>query len=265
MTVVTFLKSLLHRKGMRGFIVNHFILVLRISSLFFILSTICTADEKKKIYSIQLGAFKQINNALSMVDRIKKLGHHPFYRHETIEERGKLYIVCIGRYGSREEAEKAAKILRKSNIASKYLIKAWDSEVEILKSAHPPLVIKEITYQLGKDRKEKVFIHASGKFSPMVFALEGESPKSIIDIKNVDTFSKDQSKILVNGELIKQIRTHLHQDSKTLRVVLDLSPHYKNYRVNQVFFDTKNIYVLEVEVEEQIGRKEEGKMTNDEF
>ena len=242
MTVSTLLKSLLLLKGMRRFIIKHFVMVLRISSFFLILSTICTADENKKIYSIQLGAFKQLNNALSMVDRIKKLGHQPFYRHETIEDRGKLYIVYIGRYESREEAEKAVKILRKSNIASKYIIKARDIEVEILKSTPSPLVIKKITYRLEKDRKEKVFIHANGKFSPMVFALEGESPKSIIDIKDVDTFRKDQSKILVNGELIKQIRTHLHQGSKTLRIVLDLSPDYKNYRVNPNF--TENMFCL---------------------
>ena len=131
MTVSPFSKSLLFRIGMRRFIINHFIMVLRILSLFFILSTICTADEKKKIYSVQLGAFKQLDNALSMVDRIRKLGHHPFYRHETIEGRGKLYIVYIGRYGSREEAEKEAGILRKSNIASAYLIRSWDSKEEI--------------------------------------------------------------------------------------------------------------------------------------
>lgn len=89
---------------MRRFVVNRFNMVLRISSIFFILSTICAAGEKKKIYSVQLGAFKQLNNALSHIKRIKKLGHQPFYRHETIEDRGKLYIVYIGRYESREEA-----------------------------------------------------------------------------------------------------------------------------------------------------------------
>ena len=263
MIVSTLLKPLLCRKSTRLLIVNHFFMVLRISLFFFILSTICMADEDKKTYSIQLGAFKQINNALSMVERIKKLGHQPFYRHETIEDGDKLYVVYLGKYKSREEAEKAAKILRESNIASKYLIKAWDSEEEIVNDTHPPLVIKKVTYQLGKDRGEKVFIHANGKFSPMVFALEGENPKSVIDIKNVDTFRKDQSKILVNGELIKQIRTHLHEDSKTLRIVLDLSPDYKHYRVNQFFYESENIYSLEVELDERTETKDTEKIAHD--
>ncbi|MBW1887796.1 MAG: SPOR domain-containing protein, partial [Deltaproteobacteria bacterium] len=217
-------------------------------------------DEKKKIYSVQLGAFKQLDNALSMVDRIRKLGHHPFYRHETIEGRGKLYIVYTGKYGSSEEAEKGVKILRKSNIASTYLIRSWDNKKEILERADSRLVIKEITYQLGTDRKERVLIHSNGKFSPIVFALEVGIPKSVIDIIDVDAFGKNQAKILINGELIKQIRTHLHQDSKTLRVVLDLSPYYKNYKVNQIFYEAENVYVLEVEVEEQIETEEKEKM-----
>jgi len=256
MTVSPFLQHLFPRHGMKNFVFNHFLMVLMISSVFFVHSTFSMAYEKKRTYSVQLGAFKKLDNALSMVDRLKGLGQYPFYGYETIEGKGKFYMVYIGKYGSHEEAEKSARILRKSDIASTYLIKAWDSEVEILKSTDTPLVIKEITYQLGKDRKEKVFIHSNGKLSPRVFALEGESPKSVIDIKDVDTFKKDQSEILVNGELIKQIRTHLHRDSKTLRIVLDLSPRHKNYRVNQIFYETENIYALEVEVEEEIKIKE---------
>lgn len=240
----------------RSIIINHLIMILIISPLLFVLSTICEAEEKGKIYSVQVGAFKQLNNAQNMVDRIKKLGHQPFYRHETIEESGKFYVVYTGRYASREEAENGVKILSKSHIASAYLIKSWDMKEDVLEGAASRLVIREITYQLGKHGKEKVFIHANGKFSPIVFALEEGVPKSVVDIKDVDAFIKDQPKIPVNGELIKQIRTHLHQDSKTLRVVLDLSPDYTHYRVNQVFFESENVYRLEVEVDEKPGTKE---------
>ena len=208
MTLLISSRSLHHKKWARCFMVNHLIMGLSLSSVFFSLCSICTADEQQKIYSVQLGAFKELNNAMSMVDRIKKLGHRPFYRQETIEERGKLYVVYLGRYASREEAENGAKILRKSNIASAYLIKSWDMKEAVLEGAGFRLVIKEITYQLGRDGKEKVFIHANRKFSPILFALEEGVPKSVVDIKDVDAFIKDQSKILVNGELIKQIRIH---------------------------------------------------------
>ena len=263
MTVSPLLQPVFFRNGMKNFVFNHFIMVLVISSVFFVRSTFSVASEKKRTYSVQLGAFKTLDNALSMVERLKRLGQYPFYRYETIEGKGKFYIVYIGKYGSQEEAEKNVRMLRKSNIASTYLIKAWDSEVEVLKSTDTPLVIKEITYQLGKDGKEKVFIHANGKFLPMVFAIEGENPKSVIDIKDVDTLKKDQSKIPVHGELIKQIRSHLHRDSNTLRIVLDLSPSHKNYRVNQIFYETENVYALEVEVEEEIKIKEREEMVND--
>ncbi|MFC1820309.1 AMIN domain-containing protein [Thermodesulfobacteriota bacterium] len=116
----------------------------------------------------------------------------------------------------------------------------------VIDRTDPPLIIKDITFKLGKDGKEIIAIHANRRFTPTVFALEEFPPRLVIDIKNINTLKRDLCLIQVDGKFIKQIRSHLHKDSKTLRVVLDNSPYYKYYKVDQIFYEGDNIYVFEV-------------------
>lgn len=128
-----------------------------------------------------------------------------------------------------------------------------------------PLKIKNITFRIESDEKERVFIHSNNLYHPIVFGLEGERPRVVIDIKKTSYFRKGLSKIPVNGRVIKQIRAHLHRDSKKLRVVLDLQP-WESYTVNQSVYkiDNGHIFALEIEaknvakVEENV--MEEGKL-----
>ena len=109
-----------------------------------------------------------------------------------------------------------------------------------------PLIIKDITFKLEKGGEEIVLIYSNRYFEPTVFALDGERPRLVIDIKNLTTYKKGPSKIVVNGTLIKQIRTYFNPKSKTLRVVLDHYPSM-SYIISQFFFKAENIYVVKVE------------------
>ena len=109
-----------------------------------------------------------------------------------------------------------------------------------------PLEIKDIKFKLKEDGKEVVYIYANRDFTPSVFALNGGNPRIVIDIKDLPAYKKGHSKIVVNGRFIRQIRTYFHDKSKTLRVVLDHDPSM-NYVVNQIFFEAKKVYVIEVE------------------
>ena len=113
-----------------------------------------------------------------------------------------------------------------------------------------PLIIKDITFKLEKGGKELVFLYSNRYFEPTVFSLDGKTPRLVIDIKNSTAYKKGPYKIIVNGKLIKQIRTHFNPKSKTLRVVLDVHPSM-NYIISQIFFKAENIYVVKVEKQQE--------------
>jgi ketosteroid isomerase-like protein len=105
------------------------------------------------------------------------------------------------------------------------------------------IIIKSIKFEAKKDR-ENVFIASNTFFVPEILTLEGDRPKIVIDIKPV-SFWKGRYRTPVNGNLIRQIRTHLQPDTQKLRIVLDLNPS-ENYFINQVYYEKKHIYCIEI-------------------
>jgi ketosteroid isomerase-like protein len=105
------------------------------------------------------------------------------------------------------------------------------------------IIIKSIKFEPKKDR-ENVFIVSNTFFVPEILTLEGDKPRIVIDIKPVSSWN-GRNRTPVKGNLIRQIRTHLHPDTKKLRIVLDLNPS-ENYFINQVYYEKKHIYRIEV-------------------
>lgn len=105
------------------------------------------------------------------------------------------------------------------------------------------IIIKSIKFEHKKDR-ENVFITSNTFFVPEILTFEGDKPRIVIDIKPVSSWS-GRSTTLVEGNLIRQIRTHLHPGTKKLRIVLDLNPS-ENYFINQVYYEKKYTYCIEV-------------------
>lgn len=256
----------LHRCSSRVYTCNYFLWILTILSIFFLPGLLYTAYAEKIFYSIQVGAVRKLDDAVNMADNLKSRGHNAFYRYETLKGKGKWHRVYIERFGSKGDAEKEAKRLMELNLISDYIIRMLNDEKKsVLKNEiekkraigkpSSPLVIKDITYRIEEGGKEIVFIHSNRFIKPSVFAIEGERPRSVIDIKETIAFREDLSKISVNGELIKRIRTHLYPDSKTLRVVLDHYPS-KAYVLNKIFYEAENIYALEVMAEKETEPKE---------
>ncbi len=105
------------------------------------------------------------------------------------------------------------------------------------------IIVKSIKFERQKNR-EKLFIVSNNYFVPKILTLEGDHPKIVIDIKPVSSW-KGPYRTPADGNLIRQIRTSLHSDSKTLRIVLDLNPS-ENYYIDQVYYEKKNIYCIEI-------------------
>lgn len=104
--------------------------------------------------------------------------------------------------------------------------------------------VVSIDFRREEDGTEKLFIGLNRNYVPQTFALEGDKPRVVIDIKNVSIW-KGKPKIPVNGKLIKQIRTYLRRPTKTLRLVLDLNLSM-DYTVSPAFYPAGNVYCIEV-------------------
>lgn len=232
-------------------------------------------------FSIQIHAFRDHERAADSVKDLKKSGHEAFFRLEEVRGKEEWYRVYIGRFENRGEAVEAAKRLKdrglipgsfmvrslreipgagsekvnvKSPVEGKVNETGPEAGMEVKRKAAPdtgkktelPLIIKDITFRPDKDGKESVFVHSNRFFEPLVFALEGDRPRFVIDVRNTSEFRKDLSMIPVEGRLIEKIRTHHHRGTGTLRVVLDLYPSVE-YQINQLYFKAQDIYALVVE------------------
>jgi hypothetical protein len=245
---------------------QYFSMAVMFLSIFFTPSLLGTAFAVERFYSIQLAAFRSVDGAAKMVDHLKNSGHNAHYGYATITGKGNWYRVYVGRFGSYDQAKEAAERLKQLNSVSNYFVRAIGIQgpEEAIGKALPPLVINDITFELKKDGKEVVFVHSNRLFSPSIFALEGERPRLVVDIKNTGPFRKDLSKIALKGKLISEIRTHFHRDSETLRIVLDYCSSNKNYIVRQVSYGSQNIFALEVGVQEMPEREGPESITENE-
>ncbi len=104
------------------------------------------------------------------------------------------------------------------------------------------VIVEGINFKAEKFGPEKVLIYFNRFYVPAIFAIEGENPRIVIDVKNV--FSWHGKAVTdVDGVFVKKIRTHLHSAKKELRIVLDLNPS-RNYVADQSYFKNDNIFCI---------------------
>lgn len=108
------------------------------------------------------------------------------------------------------------------------------------------IVVKGIRFQSEK-KVETVIIELNNACIPDLSSIEGDKPRIVLDFRPV-SFWKGQSRIKVNGKLIKSIRVHLHQDTSTLRIVLDLEP-TKDFYASPTLYKSGDSYFLKIGIE----------------
>ncbi len=62
-------------------------------------------------YSIQVGAYQDLDSAVERVNYLKRLGYDAFYQYESVQGKGKWYRVYIDRFSTRKQAEEQARVL----------------------------------------------------------------------------------------------------------------------------------------------------------
>jgi hypothetical protein len=209
-------------------------------------------------YAIQVDTFKDFQKAIKRTDLLKKKGLDAFWKEEQTAGKDKRYIVYVGNYVSREEARQEAERLKQEGVLADYIIRTLkpmdrrrppeDQKETAPQKTESDLVISDITFKIKSPGKEAVWIQGNRFFAPSAFAIEEDTLRFVIDIKDARPVKREPFRIAADGQFIMRIRTFYHHENRTLRVVLDLQPS-KKYRINQFFYQAQSIYAVEVEAE----------------
>ena len=105
--------------------------------------------------------------------------------------------------------------------------------------------VKNISFKLGNNGNESIFIEFNRFYTPAISSIEGKEPRIVLDIENVSSFKKEWAVIKVEGKYIKQIRSSVDYKARKARIVLDLEP-FKDYFIQPQFGKKENIYSLQV-------------------
>jgi hypothetical protein len=231
--------------------------------LLFILSALLilphsVAGQATSSYTIQAETFKERQKAVTRTEGLNKKGLDAFWKETRPSGKAARYVVYIGKYESREEAQKEARRLKQEGVLADYSVqtlKTADQRKPPQEQKEPTpqktesdLVISDVTFKVKSPGKETVWIQGNRAFTPSAFAIEENKPRFVIDIKDTGPVKKELSRIATEGQFIERVRTFYHHESRTLRVVLDLQPE-KKYRISQFFYQAQNIYAVEVEAE----------------
>ncbi len=122
------------------------------------------------------------------------------------------------------------------------------SEKKLLSPAsqeEPPLMLKNIAFQFEPAGHEKVFLYFNRDVNPEILSIEGNDPRIVIDIKNVQSIRQGLTRIKVQGKLIRQIRSTLDRPSHRLRIVVDLALS-RSYEVEPTYYKAEKMYVLDI-------------------
>jgi len=82
----------------------------------------------EKGYTIQLGAYQDIQAAKEKVNELNRLGHNATFHKEATQGKEFWYRIYIERFSSREAAEKEARILKELGLISAYFVRSLPSE-----------------------------------------------------------------------------------------------------------------------------------------
>ena len=81
-------------------------------------------NAEDNIYSIQLGYFLDNSKAKEKVDSLKGLGHNAFMVESVTEDGGKVTVVYIEKFNTKQDADNEARVLKELNLIREYSIQS---------------------------------------------------------------------------------------------------------------------------------------------
>jgi hypothetical protein len=116
----------------------------------------------------------------------------------------------------------------------------------VVKKSEPSssqLVIKNISFEQGAEKGEKIVFQLTHFHPPVIFGIEEGTPSVICDFLDASVESSIPQSIPVQGQFVNRIRVESIEKSHKVRVVLELVPNH-HYDLQQIHFKEENLYVL---------------------
>ncbi len=108
-------------------------------------------------------------------------------------------------------------------------------------------ILKSVEFDGKSSRGEMILFHLNDFYPPVVFGIEEGNPRVVCDFKKTRGGKGLQKEIKAHGRYVRSIRIGQHRNPDKIRVVLDLKPN-NNYDLQQVFFKEDNLFVIIVNV-----------------
>ena len=103
-------------------------------------------------------------------------------------------------------------------------------------------VLSSVVFDKNSNRGEMVMFRLNKFHPPVVFGLEEKKPRVVCDFQDTAAGEHLPESVPADGKFVRGIHIS-REDSKKIRVVLDLAPS-SNYDLQQVFFKNDNLFVL---------------------
>ena len=108
-------------------------MALRVRSVAFLLligflsGAFLTPVHAETSYGIHIASYQDLDEAVSRVNYLKRLGYGAFYRYETVPKKGKWYRIYIARYPTLTKAKEEARALQALDLIQEFKIRRLEN------------------------------------------------------------------------------------------------------------------------------------------
>jgi cell division protein FtsN len=138
----------------------------------------------KTVYSIQVAASEDKGSALETSEQMNRMGHHSFFRLETVPGKGQWYRIYVEKFGSKAQAHKEAAMLKTLGLLNEYYVRELKevAEPKLSRAQTPPRQEKIVSSGIHflhvgsfkeKENAEKSVVRLEGNGQKAFFAEEG--------------------------------------------------------------------------------------------
>ena len=121
------------------------------------------------------------------------------------------------------------------------------------------LTVKNIAFNRSKNGIERIALFCNQSCVPELSAVEGSNPRLVMDMKRVFLIQTKARSISTGGEFVKRVRSYLDEQTKILRIVLEMEP--SKYYIVRPIHDPSGNYMLTIKENRDPSRSQAKQIT----
>jgi hypothetical protein len=110
--------------------------------------------------------------------------------------------------------------------------------------AKATLTVKNIAFNRSKGGTERIALFCNQSCVPELSVIEGINPRLVMDMKGVFLIQTKARNISTGGKFVKRVRNYLDEQTRILRIVLDMEP--SKYYIVRPIHDPSGNYMLTI-------------------